>query len=115
MTQELRDGPETTDDVTAAGQRGDRITPLEYLVMAACLIGIIVALILVLDHSDIPLFDGHAAEVVADFWNRNATIGLLVVSVTVVAVSLFVWFLAKSTLGSDPDGYQSGDDDGTDH
>ena len=96
-------------------QRGERITPLEYLVMAACLIGIIVALFLVLDHSDIPLFDGHAAEVVADFWNRNATIGLLVVSVTVVAVSLFVWLLAKSTLGSDPDGYQPGEDEATEH
>jgi hypothetical protein len=74
---------------------------LDMVVLALCVVGVLAALALVLDYSGITLFDGHAAEVIADAWNRNATIGLIVAIVTAIAVGIFVWLLAKSTLGSD--------------
>ena len=48
-----------------------------------------------------------AAEVVSEFWDRYANIGMVVVIIVVTFVSIFVWALAKSTLGSDDsDGYE---------
>lgn len=107
MTQELRDDPGTKDQASASdGAGGDGVSLVEYIVAGLCLLGIIVALYVVLDYSDIPLFDGHAAEVIADFWDRYANIGMVVVVIVVAGVSAFVWVLAKSTLGSDRDEYR---------
>lgn len=73
------------------------------IILALCVLGVIAALVLALDSSGIALFDGHAAEVLSHFWNRTATIGLIVALVVSVAVGIFVIFLAKATLFSDSD------------
>ncbi|HSJ70824.1 MAG TPA: hypothetical protein VLA29_04160 [Acidimicrobiia bacterium] len=95
MTQQLRDrDTEATED---------RLTPVGWVVLALCVVGVVVTTYLALEYSDIALFDGHAADVITSAWNRTATIGLIVALVVAVFVSAFVWLLAKSTLGSDPD------------
>ena len=80
-----------------------KLTPPEKLVVALCLIGIVGALAWALSYSDIALFDGHAAEVLSESWNRTATIGLTVALIVAVLVGAFVWWLAKSTLFSESD------------
>ena len=81
----------------------ERLSPVDKLILALCVIGVILMTYLVLDYSDITLFDAHAAEVIADAWSSTATIGLVLALITAVVVGTFVWFLAKKTLGSDPD------------
>jgi fatty acid desaturase len=95
MTQQLSDRDRETTE--------DRLTPVGWVVLALCVIGVVVTTYLALEYSGIALFDGHAADVITTAWNRTATIGLIVALVVAVFVSVFVWLLAKSTLGSDPD------------
>lgn len=95
MTQQLGD--------TEKGTTEDRLTPVGWVVLALCVVGVVGTIYLALDASGIALFDGHAADVISAAWNRTATIGLIVALIVAAFVSTFVWFLAKSTLGSDPD------------
>ena len=79
-----------------------KLSPVEKLILVQCLIGVVMAFVLALNHSGIRLWSAHMAEVLADSWNSTATIGLIVALGVAGLVSVFVWFLAKSTLGSDP-------------
>jgi uncharacterized membrane protein YdbT with pleckstrin-like domain len=103
MTQDLRDAPEPTE---ARSLDDEKLSPVDYLILGLCVVGVFGMLYLVLDYSGIALFNGHAAEVVAEFWDRYANIGMVIVIVVMVIVSIFVWILAKSTLGSDEDEYR---------
>ena len=96
MTHESAPNTESTEERR-------KLTPPEKLVVALCLVGIVGALFWALDFSGIALFDGHAAEVLGESWNRTATIGLIIAIVVAIAVGTFVWWLAKSTLFSEPD------------
>jgi H+/Cl- antiporter ClcA len=84
-------------------QGEDRLSPVDKLILVLCVLGVILMTYLVLDYSGITLFDAHAADVIANAWSSTATIGLALALLTAAVVSLFVWFLAKKTLGSDPD------------
>lgn len=95
MTQQLSEQDRETTE--------DRLTPVGWVVLVLCVVGVVGAIYLALEVSDIALFDGHAADVITTAWNRTATIGLVVALVVAAFVATFVWFLAKSTLGSDPD------------
>lgn len=103
MTQDLRDAPEPTE---ARSLDDEKLYPVDYLILALCVVGVFGMLYLVLDYSGIALFNGHAAEVVSEFWDRYANIGMVVVIVVVIAVSIFVWYLAKKTIGTDEDEYR---------
>lgn len=105
MTQDLSDRSEPTPDSPPDGHRA-ALSPVDYLIVALCVVGVFGMLAIVLDYSGIALFDGHAAEVVAEFWDRYANIGMVVVAIVVTAVSIFVWALAKWTLGTDEDEYR---------
>ncbi|MGI9666168.1 MAG: hypothetical protein ACR2N2_03580 [Acidimicrobiia bacterium] len=87
---------QTTDD-------SERLSIGGKIVVVLCVVGVIVALLVALDASDIALFDGHAAEVLSDAWNRTATIGLIVAVVITAAVGVFVVALARATLLSNED------------
>lgn len=107
MTQQMH---ETTDaDEPAAGVDGDRLTALDYIVMSLCAIGVVVALAVVLEYSGIALFNEHTREVVAEWWDRYMTIGVLIVTGVMAAIGLFVWLLARWTIGSDIDEYRVDD------
>ena len=95
MTEQLSDRDRETTE--------DRLTPVGWVVLALCAVGVVLTTYLALEYSGIALFDGHAADVITTAWNRTATIGLVLALVVAALVSLFVWLLAKSTLGSDPD------------
>ena len=98
---------ETADTGGApAPDQADRLTALDYIVMAACAIGVVVALVVVLEYSGIALFNEHTREVVVEWWDRYMTIGVLIVTGVMVAIGLFVWVLARSTIGSDADEYR---------
>ncbi len=79
------------------------MSPVDKLILALCVIGVILMTYLVLDYSDITLFDAHAADVIANAWTSTATIGLAIALAVATVVGVFVWFLASKTLGSDPD------------
>ena len=100
MTQELEDRPEPAN-TQPENPYAERLSPVDYLIIALSVIGVFGMFYLVLDYSGITLFDGHAAEVVGEFWDRYANIGMVVVIVVIIGVSIFVWALAKSTLGTD--------------
>jgi len=95
MTHDLKQPQESGEQ--------ERLSPVDKLILALCVIGVILMTYLVLDYSDITLFDAHAADVIANAWTSTATIGLALALLTATIVSIFVWFLAKKTLGSDPD------------
>ena len=80
----------------------DKLSPVDKLILVLCVVGVIMITYLVLDASGITLFDGHAAEVIADSWNSTATIGLIVALVVAAVVGVFIWLLARATV-SNPD------------
>jgi undecaprenyl pyrophosphate phosphatase UppP len=101
MTDQTQQAPVEESAPEAADQAsGSGASLLDKVVLALCAVGVVVAMVIVFDYSDLTLFDGHAADVIADAWNRNATIGLIVAIVVAIGVGLFVYALAKSTLGS---------------
>jgi flagellar basal body-associated protein FliL len=102
MTEQaqIQDTPEAAQEAPDQSSGGG-VSILDIAVLALCAIGVVAALVVVFDYSGITLFDSHAAEVIADAWNRNSTIGLIIVIVVSILVGVFVWLLAKSTLGSD--------------
>ena len=79
-----------------------KLTPVDWLILVLCVVGVVMAFVLAFNHSQIYLWSAHATEVNIDSWNSTATIGLFVALGVASLISLFVWFLAKSTLGSDP-------------
>jgi hypothetical protein len=102
MTDQVQqDTPEATAPEASDEPSGGGVSLLDKVVLALCTVGVVAALVVVFDYSGITLFDSHAADVIAEAWNRNATIGLAVVIVVAISVGVFVWLLAKSTLGSD--------------
>lgn len=94
-----------THESTEPRDSGDRerLSPVDKLILVLCVIGVVLMTYLVLDYSDITLFDAHAADVISNAWNSTATIGLAIALGVAAVVGVFVWFLAKKTLGSDPD------------
>lgn len=88
---------------TAATDDQRRLAVWEKAIVWLCVVGVIATLGWALNSSDIPLFDGHAAEVLSHFWTRTATVGLIAALVIASLVGIFVWVLAKSTLLSEDD------------
>ncbi|MGI9585025.1 MAG: hypothetical protein ACR2N7_05490 [Acidimicrobiia bacterium] len=74
---------------------------VEWLILAACTLGVAAALFAAFQVSDLVLFDAHAMEVVSDAWNSNATIGLIVAIVVAVVVGVFALVLYRATIESD--------------
>ena len=109
----MTDRPETTPSEPEASPppptEGDetpsqrKLSPIERLIVALCVIGVVVAIVVALDYSGISLFDGHAAEVLSEAWNSDATIGLIVALVVSAAVGLFIWLLARATVSNPAD------------
>ena len=93
--------PPPTEGVETPIQR--KLSPIERLIVALCVIGVVVAIVVALDYSGISLFDGHAAEVLSEAWNSDATIGLIVALVVSAAVGVFIWLLAKATVSNPAD------------
>ena len=79
-----------------------KLSPVEKLILVQCFVGVVLAFVLALNYSGIYLWSEHAAEVLGEWWTSTATIGLIVAVIVAALVMLFVWFLAKVTLGSDP-------------
>jgi hypothetical protein len=96
------DAPATTDSGEPDVPTRSRIGVVEWIVGAVCTVGVLAAIVVAMNYSGLTLFDEHAKQVIADAWNRNATIGLIVVAFIVVAVVIFVTVLARSTIGHDP-------------
>lgn len=107
MTQQMHDTPDSAN--ASVQDEADRLTALDYLVMALCAIGVVVSLAIVLEYSGIALFNEHTREVVAEWWDRYMTIGVVIVTGVMVAIGLFVWLLARWTIGSDADEYRVDD------
>lgn len=80
-----------------------KLSPVDKLILVLCVVGVIVVTYLVLDASGLTLFDQHAAEVIADSWSSTATIGLIVALVVASIVGLFIWLLARATVGNPDD------------
>lgn len=107
MAQDTDTAPE--QDTNPPPEVVEGATLVDKIVLGLCAIGVIVAFAIVLDASDIRLFDGHAADVLSGAWNRTATIGLIVALVVAALVGVFVYFLARSTIGSDRDDAETGE------
>ena len=80
-----------------------KLSPVERLILVQCVVGVILAFVLTINATGVPLWSAHATEVIVDAWNSTATIGLIVALVVAALVAAFTWFLAKSTLWSEPD------------
>ena len=80
-----------------------RLSPVDKLIIVLCVVGVVMMTYLVLDASGITLFDGHAAEVIADSWSTEATIGLIVAFVVAIVVGFFIWLLAQATVSNPHD------------
>lgn len=93
--------PPSTEGDETPSQR--KLSPIERLIVALCVIGVVVAIVVALDYSGISLFDGHAAEVLSEAWNSDATIGLIVALVVSAAVGVFIWLLARATVSNPAD------------
>ena len=97
---------ETTDTASSEAPASPdaesrRVSPVEIIVGAVCMLAIVAVMVVALGNSDIPLFEGHTFEILSDAWTRTATIGVIIALVVVVLVAIFVWALARSTIGSD--------------
>lgn len=79
-----------------------KLSPVDWIILAECLAGGIIALVLTINHTGVYLWSAHAWEVLTESWNSTATVGLFVALGVSALVSTFVWVLAKATLGSDP-------------
>lgn len=79
-----------------------KLSPIEWVILVECFAGVILALVLTINHTGVYLWSEHATEVLVESWNTTATIGLIVALVVAALVATFVWFLAKTTLGTDP-------------
>lgn len=105
MTQDLHDA-----EAPERSSGEDRPSPIGWVVIVLCVIGVLAMTYFVLDSSGLTLFDEHAGQVISDHWNRTATIGLISVIGVLTGVTVFVWLLAKSTIGSDPDAQEPGEE-----
>ena len=91
----------TVDTGSDEQSRSRKLSPVEWLIVVECVVGVVLAIYLVIDATGVPLWSEHAAEVLAESWSSTATIGLIVAIAVSIGVGVFVWFLAKSTLLSD--------------
>ena len=80
-----------------------KLSPVDKLIVVLCVVGVVMAIVLALDYSGISLFDGHAAEVLSEAWNSDATIGLIVAFVVSAGVGVFIWLLARATVSNPAD------------
>ena len=78
------------------------LSPVDKLIVVLFVVGVVMVTYLVIDASGLTLFDEHAAEVISEFWNSDATIGLIVAIVVASVVGFFIWLLARATV-SNPD------------
>ena len=93
---------ELTTEASPDQQPGSRkLSPVEWLIVVECVVGVVLAIYLVIDATGVPLWSEHAAEVLAESWSSTATVGLIVAIIVSIGVGIFVWFLTKSTLLSD--------------
>jgi hypothetical protein len=73
----------------------------EWLILAACAVGVVVALIAAFQNSDLSLFDAHAVEALSSAWTSTATIGVFVAIGIALSVGFFALLLFRATITSD--------------
>jgi heme/copper-type cytochrome/quinol oxidase subunit 2 len=95
MTNELRED--------GASAKQEKLSIIGKLILVLCVIGVVVVVYLALDSSGLTLFDEHAAQVIADAWNTDATIGLIVALATATFIGIFVYIMAKATVANPAD------------
>lgn len=96
----------TTDTAHASQDRSNEKSTkgpslVEWLILAACAIGVVVALVAAFLNSDLSLFDAHAMDAVSSAWNSDATIGVIVAVGVALFVGVFAVLLFRATITSD--------------
>lgn len=90
-------------DTTGENSWKQNLSPVDKLIVVLCVVGVIMVTYFVLDASGLTLIDEHVAEVLADSWSSTATIGLIVALVVASIVGIFIWMLARATVGNPDD------------
>jgi len=104
MTSDIQ----TPEAPTSEPESRRGISVAEVIVGIVCAIGVVVAVGWALSYSGLTLYDREAMDVVSNAWTRTATIGVIVALTITACVGVFVFILARSTIGHDDD--EVGDD-----